>query len=295
MVRLLVLCWLWGVCPVLASGQPLQTARFVPDGADSRTPVVIVLHGGGGSGPQVRRSSGFDSLAAEAGVIALYPSGPRRSWNDGRFPHQTRDDVAGILAALDAVLAQGLGDPAQVYVIGHSNGGGMAMRLACEVPERFAAIAVIATKTLLAAPCAHGEGRPIPALFIHATADPLAPNDGRLLNDPDPAIAELARRLGEARSAAQTLHFWSVRNGCAPEPQVWMMDPDPTDDVSVQVFDFVACQRQLRWILIDGGGHAWPGRPPARLLRRLLGDEPAVRDIEAGAAALTFWSLLTRQ
>ncbi|MEZ5752584.1 MAG: alpha/beta fold hydrolase [Paracoccaceae bacterium] len=295
MMRGLALWLTLVMCPGFAGAQSYSAEVFAPAGAGPQSPVVIVLHGGGGSGPQVRRSSGFDELAVGAGVIALYPSGPWRHWNDGRRPDNARDDVAGILGALDDLLNSGLGDRSRVYVIGHSNGGGMAMRLACEAPERLAGIAVVATKTLFEAPCAHGEGPEIPALFIHATADPLAPHHGRLLTDPDPEIADLARRLGEARSAEDTLAFWSVRNGCAADPDTQTMDPDPTDDVSLQIHDFRDCDAPLRWIVIDGGGHAWPGRAPARLMRRLAGDEPVVRDIDAGAAALAFWFPLTVQ
>ena len=129
--------------PVLAQSGAvsLEAEVFVPPGAGAEAPVVLVLHGAGGTGPALRRRSGFDQIARAQGLVAVYPTAPGRRWNDGRQPDEPRDDVAALLALVARVVEGGVGDAGRLYVVGHSNGGGMAMRLACAVPERLAGIA----------------------------------------------------------------------------------------------------------------------------------------------------------
>lgn len=258
---------------------------FLPQGDATRAPIVLVLHGAGGSGAQVRRTSGFDAVAARVGAVAVYPDAVRRVWNDGRDPDRQGDDVSRLLAMVDALAAQGIGDAGRLYVIGHSNGGGMAMRLACAEPERIAGIAVVATKVLPAIPCENPDA-PVPALFLHGTADDIAPHAGRRLDDP--ATARLARRLGETLSAEDTALHWAARNGCRVPAPVVNRDPVAGDGVSLRIHDFTDCEAPLRWIEMIGAGHAWPGGRAAGWLRR---DQPLVRDLEAGEEAVAFWRL----
>lgn len=274
----------WLLALMLSTLPAMAQEIALPPGDAARAPLVLVLHGGGGTGADLRRRSGFDALAAAAGVVAVYPDAPGRVWNDGRDPSNGRDDVARLLALVDDLAARGIGDARRLYVIGHSNGGGMAMRLACEAPERLSGIAIVATKTLVAAPCAHSD-TPVPALFVHGTADPIAPHDGRRVASSDRRVARLAARIGEALSAAETLALWSRRNRCTGE-RITASDPDPGDGITLGLHDFTGCAAPLRWIEMLGAGHGWPG---ATQRPRLLRAEPEVRDINAGAAALAFW------
>ncbi|MCB1396147.1 MAG: alpha/beta fold hydrolase [Rhodobacteraceae bacterium] len=278
--------------PVLAQSGAvsLEAEVFVPPGAGAEAPVVLVLHGAGGTGPALRRRSGFDQIARAQGLVAVYPTAPGRRWNDGRQPDEPRDDVAALLALVARVVEGGVGDAGRLYVVGHSNGGGMAMRLACAVPERLAGIAVGAAKTLVGAPCAR-PNRPVPALFVHGTADAAAPHGGRRRDSADRRIAEIATRFGETLSAADTLSLWSRNNGCSGPPRVAVADPDPGDGVSLRVHDYRNCVAALRWIEVIGGGHSWPGAPPSQALQALFGPEPWVRDLDLGAAAVAFWGL----
>ena len=274
----------WIVAILLLCTPALAQEIALPPGDASQAPIVLVLHGGGGTGADLRRRSGFDAMASAAGVVAVYPDAPGRVWNDGRNPMNGRDDVARLLALVDDLSARGIGDARRLYVIGHSNGGGMAMRLACAAPGRLSGIAIIATKTLVAAPCPYADV-PVPALFLHGTEDPIAPQDGRRATSPDRRVARLAARIGEALSAAETLALWSRRDRCTGE-RITEADPDPSDGVTLRQHDFTGCATPLRWIEMLGAGHGWPG---ATQRPALLRAEPEVRDIDAGAAALAFW------
>lgn len=274
----------WIVALVLSALPAMAQQVALPPGDAARAPIVLVLRGGGGTGADLRRRSGFDALATAAGVVAVFPDAPGRVWNDGRNPANPRDDVARLLALVDDLSARGIGDARRLYVIGHSNGGGMAMRLACEAPGRIAGIAVVATKILVDAPCRHPDA-PVPALFLHGTADAIAPHGGRRLASADRRVARLAGRIGEALGAAETLAIWSARNRCTGE-RVSAADPDPTDGIALRIHEYTGCAAPLRWIEMLGAGHSWPGATRRPLVLRA---EPAVRDIDAGAAALAFW------
>jgi polyhydroxybutyrate depolymerase len=259
-------------------------------GHSAAAPIVMVLHGAMGSGPQVRRSSGFDAWAKAARVVAVYPSGDGRLWNDGRLAENARkqdlaarDDVADLIGLARALEARGLGDADRLYVIGHSNGGGMAIRLACDWPEAIRGIAVIATKVLKDVPCAKAAA-PVPAVFFYGTMDELNPHEGR-----SDAANRRDRNLGYSYSAADSLAIWAQRNGCSARGAGQKID-GTEDGVSVTRWDWAGCAAPLRYFETAGGGHAWPGVPLRRFT--LLGrdaPEVAVTDINAGQEAMRFF------
>ncbi|MEK7371801.1 MAG: hypothetical protein AAB265_10140, partial [candidate division NC10 bacterium] len=47
-------------------------------------PLVLVFHGGGGSGAGTERFTRFSDLSDREGFLAAYPDGIGHSWNDGR-------------------------------------------------------------------------------------------------------------------------------------------------------------------------------------------------------------------
>lgn len=261
------------------------------DGSGGRrgAPIVMVLHGGGGSGGQIRRNAGFDRWAAAAGVVAVYPSAPGRLWNDGRWGGAAgrpdlarRDDVAALLTLAAAVAASGHGDADRLYIVGHSNGGGMAMRIACAAPDRIAGIAVVATKVLTEAPCEH-PAVPVPALFVYGTADPLNPHAGRT----SPANPRDAK-MGLGLSGPDSIALWSRRNACAPAPVRTRIDP-AADGVSVTRMDYTGCAAPLRYFEIEGAGHNWPGARDRRVHVLVTREEAEVKDIDAGQEIMRFF------
>jgi polyhydroxybutyrate depolymerase len=62
------------------------------------------------------------------------------------------DDVGFLTTVLHQVLASGAGaDPTRVYLVGYSNGGKMALTLACADPRAFAGVGVYGATAV--APC----------------------------------------------------------------------------------------------------------------------------------------------
>jgi polyhydroxybutyrate depolymerase len=146
----------------------------VPPGVASnrRLPLVLALHGAGGTGREMDAGTGLSSLADRAGFVAVYPSTAWKFWNIAAAPGKP-DDVAFLRTLLDTVESQVCIDPGRVYATGVSNGGGMVALLGCALSDRIAAIAPVAGNYLPLPPCA--PQRPVSMLEIHGTADRSVP------------------------------------------------------------------------------------------------------------------------
>jgi polyhydroxybutyrate depolymerase len=245
----------------------------VVDGRSNNTssaPLVVVMHGFRGTSQNMRKKTQFDALANSNDFLVAYPEGMRRRWNDGRNPNNQVDDVAYLSALISSLVSDGRADPRRIFVAGHSNGGGMAMRMACDRPSLIAGIAVVMSKSPTSYLCPHG--RPIPAIFFHGTLDPIAPPEGR----PD------GHPFGGTLSDEAALAMWSARNGCGAKKAVEVVD-DRDDGTSAQIIEYSDCSAALVDVSIAGHGHGWPGAGPRRPL--LLG--PATQEIDA--AELSWW------
>jgi polyhydroxybutyrate depolymerase len=105
--------------------------------------------------------------------------------------------VAYLGALIDDVAAKTPLDPKRVFVVGHSNGGFMAHRLACDIGGRIAAIVSLAGMTWLD-PSKCPAADPVNVLQVHGDADDSIPYDG------SPYFP----------SAAVTVATWAMKNGC---------------------------------------------------------------------------------
>lgn len=56
---------------------------YHPAGLHGPAPLVIVMHGGFGSGSQAEQSYGWDAEADRGHFVVVYPDGVRRAWNAG--------------------------------------------------------------------------------------------------------------------------------------------------------------------------------------------------------------------
>lgn len=235
---------------------------FVPPAiaAGDQSPLVIALHGGGGTAENMARLSDFDTLAAVEGFFVVYPEGVDGGWNDGRLPTAPTardrllvDDVA-FIAALIAHLAEHYPiDLDRVYATGISNGGAMALRLACDLSDPIAAIAAVTANLPTTLDCA--PEAPVSVLVINGTADPLVPFEGG-------DVAGGGR--GSMVSTAETMQFWAEYAGCDPEPAVVdVPDSRRLDGTRTRLASYLNCRDGMRLVLaaVTGGGHTWPGGP----------------------------------
>ncbi|NCB07339.1 MAG: hypothetical protein EOM73_04165, partial [Bacteroidia bacterium] len=149
-------------------------------------PVVLILHGGGGTAKGLIRSTRgrFNQLADQYGFVAVYPNGYGKSWNDGARDtfgvarNLNIDDVGFIRKILDDLSKKMNVDRKNIFACGISNGGFMAQRLAYELSGEIGGIAVIAANLSEVQSEKDFPENPVSVLFINGTADPLVPYNG---------------------------------------------------------------------------------------------------------------------
>jgi polyhydroxybutyrate depolymerase len=247
----------------------------VPTNVDPRKtyPLVLVLHGWGGTSAHIEGYYQLDDLAQERGFLIAYPEGTeenhrhhfwgghRRFWNATdaccNFYGSTVDDVAYLDAVIDDVSAHFHVDAKRVFVMGLSNGGYMSHRYACERASRVAAI-VSQAGALWADTARCKPSEPVAVLQIHGTDDELVPYEGKNYGGPI--------RLP---SAHQTASAWAAFDHCDPTPDTSAPPRnlveggfrDDVPDAETTTERWTGCRGVELWTL-RGGGHVPKPRQP---------------------------------
>ena len=193
--------------------------REDPDRVQGR-PVLVFLHGLDSFPADAARSTGFDRLADRDGALVAYPEGVRDSFNAGlccgsAVRHQV-DDVGFLTRVITDLRRRGAG---RVSVVGFSNGGMMAYRLACERPGLVDTVGVM-SGTLEIPRC---DGR-ITALHLHGDRDTAVPLEGKTYSARLDAFLRDVRTI-EAASPGSRIEVRVL----APFPHRWTEPGDPVD------------------------------------------------------------------
>lgn len=252
-------------------------------------PLVIALHGGGGSAQRMANLTGFNSLSDEEGFIVVYPEGIENHWNDGREPKKYRahiediNDVGFISALIDHLVKELNIDETSIYATGVSNGAMMSCRLACELSDKIAAIAMVsgAMPEGLSRMCLPSE--PVSVLVISGTEDPWVLWGGG-------EIRVGRQNLGKTLSVSDTVQYWVTHNECSSWSGItWLPDRDPDDGTRVYKEVYTNGREGTEVVLygIEGGGHTWPGGPQY-LSERIIGK--TCRDIHASEIIWQFFA-----
>lgn len=207
--------------PTVPADRPIDVAVPKTYRPGSPAPLLVLLHGYTADGKLQGAYLHMPQAADAAGMLYVAPDGTKnalgnRFWNatdaccaKGRNPV---DDSTYLLAVIDQVKAQYDVDPKRVFVVGHSNGGFMSYRMACDHADVIAAVASIEGATW-DDPSRCQPSAPVSALEIHGTADETIAYDGGSI-------------LGSAYpSATQTVKTWAGYDGCDPTP----VRPAPAD------------------------------------------------------------------
>jgi len=238
-----------------------RTYRLYVPPTVSRDPpasLVLVFHGGGGQGSSMERLTGFDDLADREKFVVAYPDAVGAHWNDGRDveafdSYRAKvDDVAFVASLIDAISAAQAIDPRRVYATGISNGAIFSNFLGARLADRIAAIAPVAGG--LAEPIRSGfrPSRPVSALIINGTEDPLVPYAG----------GAVSKTHGRVLGAEETARLWAEADGCGRDPA--QNAPTAAVEGCRTLRTQWAGGRDGTEVLLDtieGGGHTWPGGP----------------------------------
>ncbi len=230
----------------------LYVPSTLPDGP---VPLFVALHGGTGWGDQFAATNRIENLAESNGFIVAHPEGVAlpsargRVWNGGMCcgvaARENIDDVAFIETVIDDVEAVHDIDGSRVYALGHSNGGIMSYRLACELSDRIVGIGVVAG-TLGIDDC--DPTQPVSVMHIHGTADENLPLAGGVGPESLAGVDFPSPRVGFATLAAA--------DKC----------PAPTTTVegalTVESSSPCAAGAAAAFVTIEGAAHPWPGGTP---------------------------------
>src|SRR5439155_20820686 len=88
------------------------------------------------------------------------------------------DDSSYLAGLIDEIASKYKVDPKRVYFMGHSNGGFMSYRMACDHADRVAAIVSLAGATF-ADDSKCKPTAPVAVVEVHGNADPTVPYDGQ--------------------------------------------------------------------------------------------------------------------
>ena len=149
----------------------------------SPTPLLLAFHSRTSTGKAILESSQILSWAASMNIIVVAVNGAvlddYSSWNAGscctNATTYKENDVLLTSTIIDYLKTQTTIDASRVWAMGHSNGGMMAYRLACDLSEQITAVAVV-TGALVDDTC--NPSKPVPLIHLHGDLDPTVPYQG---------------------------------------------------------------------------------------------------------------------
>ena len=233
-------------------------------------PLIIVLHGGGGTARQISRGTfrRFDRWADEYGFYVVYPNAIEKIWDTGggRISENLsprRDDLGFLEHVIDQIAAKHPIDKSRVFATGISRGGHASFMLACR-SNKVRAIAPVAMNLprQLTADCK--KAKPTGVLLINGTADPLVPFEGG-------RVTALGKPRDLVESADQTLAIFGRRNGCGGIAGQRRID-EAKDGTVIEHLVWRCSKAPMANFRVIGGGHTWPSEKsvlPERIVGRV--------------------------
>lgn len=221
--------------------------------------LVLGLHGGGGSALQFALSSELPGKADSAGFIAVFPEGKKnpgtvgaRTWNAGYCCATNAtagtNDVGFISQLIDTLISRYPIDTNRVYATGHSNGGMMCYRLAAELGNKIAAVAISSATMVRNYPFL--PKRPISIIHFHSYKDKNVPYYGGEITGVVPPV--------HSPPVDSIISIWSDVNHCT----VTHDTVHKNTSYNQIAFTKGECNSEIQLYITFDGGHAWPGGKP---------------------------------
>ncbi len=221
---------------------------YEPDGDINA--IMIALHGFYSSARAMEAISDLNTIADERGWVIVYPEAADVYWDDGRVEaglppvNEVIDDV-GYLAMLSDTMRETYAVD-DVYLSGLALGGTMAIRAACETPEKYKGIAVV-NALMWSYQTQYCENTENPAqvkmLFLIGSEDHIYWVNGRTFENFDLDIM----------SAQSTSAFWSAHNGCGEYENTEVPDSE------LQIAANCADNNTIAFLPVHNGGNNWSG------------------------------------
>jgi polyhydroxybutyrate depolymerase len=227
---------------------------------NDQVPLVIVLHGGGGTATNIQGFTQMNPVSDDNGFIAAYPQGFARtqngfSWADGRATNANNagiDDIGFLVNLIEQLKIDYRINQDKIYITGFSNGGFMSQRMICERPELFAGVATLGATigTEVLSSCKSSQS--MPTILLLGDQDTFVPYGG----------GTVAGNPSQIEGAVDLANYWRVNNNCSTtiDPRT-LPDINQTDNSTVTLTEFTDCDcdANVKLYTINGGGHTWPG------------------------------------
>ena len=240
-------------------------------------PLVMMLHGAGGSSKNVIKSTGWSELGEHEGFVSVFPNGTPRdenhpesflsnpqTWNSGAKGNLSSgkesatdknvDDVGFLDELLSRVRSAIKINPQRINVAGHSNGASMAYRFGMEHSDVVAAVGVVAGHFLIETRLLRD---PVSLIQIVGDHDPFTPMAG--------GEAGILNRKVIVTPALESPRRWAVLLGLSPNANTIQDD----SKLTVSVWGPGKNGEEVKSIVIKGHGHSYPS-PTDRFHPRLL-------------------------
>jgi polyhydroxybutyrate depolymerase len=238
-----------------------KTQLRIPGGhvAGTKIPLVVALHGYSDKPGYVANYFGVVQSVHQNGHMLLLPRGtkdPMNKWfwnaTDAccNFWKQPIDDVAYLVGLIDEAIKKYGADPDRVMLIGHSNGGFMSHKMACEVGDRLHTIVNYAGSTFANFDDCKLTGYPN-ILNVHGTKDAVIQFNG--------SVIKVANKSIPYPSAPQSTLSWALRSGCSKDwTYVGDLDLDAPQGKETQNLEHLGCAKGNRVALwrIENGEHS---------------------------------------
>lgn len=224
----------------VARAYRLYVPSTIPAGGPAS--LVLVLHGLSGTPSGMQSVTGLDHVAHANRFVVAYPYGLDRSWNAGTCcgtsSRRKVDDVGFLAAVIERIRSERRID--RVFVTGFSNGGMMAMRLACSRPDLVTAVAAV--QATLVHGCA--PKRPVHTMLVNGRLDAVVPYSGYRYH---PTLRS------PLAPVSVTVGTWERLNACSGLPEV-----SARGRVSIRVYARCVGGSSVRLVALAKTGHTWP-------------------------------------
>jgi polyhydroxybutyrate depolymerase len=243
-----------GTVTIALADRPFQLHVPRSYAADHPVPLVVLLHGYSSNSREQDTYFGLSAQADQRGFLLALPDGMTDT-NGNEFWNATDaccdifgsgvDDSAYLSQLIDTVKASYAVQA--VFVMGHSNGGFMAHRMACDHADQLTAIVALAG-VVWADPARCTPSRAVTVLQIHGTADQTIAYAGGTL------VAGAAYPGAEA-----TIARWRSLDGCpataTAKPALDLERALPGAETTVTAYN--GCRDGTSVVLwsVQGGAH----------------------------------------
>ena len=216
-----------------------------PVNSTESTPLIINMHGYGGTAAQQQIYSQMDLYAHSENIAVVYPEGMNNSWNVFTYwDTNPYDDVDFISNMIDDISNNFNIDLNRIYACGMSNGGYMSYRLACDLSDKIAAFGSVTGNFMLNSSLNDclDQGREIPIIHFHGTAD-------GVVNYYPPSF-------DNSLAVQESIEFWSNYNSLDNE-MIYQIN----NNVEVYKYYSESSLTEFVHYKVSGGGHEWFGSP----------------------------------